>query len=69
VSLGVRLSRCHAVLLCVFAALVSAAMVMRCIQCSLVLILVTFQLARALWNVYVNFDISTLFLFSSYDLV
>ena len=34
VSLGVGLSRCRAV--CVSAALVSAAKVMRCIQCSLV---------------------------------
>ena len=35
-SLGVRLSRCHAV--CVSAALVSTVKVMRCIQCSLVLL-------------------------------
>jgi len=35
--LGVCLSRCHAV--CVSAALVSAAKVMRCIQCSLIILL------------------------------
>jgi len=35
VSLGIHLSRCHAV--CAYAVLVSTAKVMRCIQCSLVL--------------------------------
>jgi len=52
VSLGIRLSRCHALYACVSATLISAVMVMCCIQCSLVKIfsvLSVFQHTLKFW--------------------